>query len=91
MAVAINVAVLKLVNINALGQIVDKDDKNTTLLDIAKAPTKDFRVIPNDTTSAQSPNAVGFPTIEAYLEAEAASGFALAHMDQSRIVTQMIT
>ena len=91
MAVAIHVAVLRLVNINALKVVVDKNDPATTLNDIVKAPGTEFRVVPNGTGASESPNAINFPTIEAYLALEAASDFALAHMDQSRIITQMIT
>tara|TARA_R100001244_G_scaffold25113_2_gene25406 strand:- start:68875 stop:69150 length:276 start_codon:yes stop_codon:yes gene_type:complete len=91
MAVASHVAVLKLVNINGIGAVVDKSDPATTLQDIVKAPGTEFRVVENGTGAAESLNAVGFKTVAAYLEAEASSGYALAHMDQTWIITQMIT
>ena len=91
MAVEIRVAVLKLVNINGVGDVVDKDAPGTTLADIVKAPGTEFRVIANGTGASESPNATGFPTLEDYLAAEATDSFALAHLDQSRVITQMIT
>lgn len=37
---------------------------------------------------ATIPNSAGYPTIPAYITAEVAAGFRLAHMDQTYIVTQ---
>lgn len=91
MAVVSHVAVLRLVNTNSLGAVVDKSNPATTLADIVKAPGTEIRVVENGTGNAESSNAVGYKTVPAYLEAEAASGFALAHMDQTWIITQMIT
>lgn len=90
MAVEIRVASLELVNVTGTGQVINKNDPGTTLAAIAKT-SKDFRVKLNGTGFAESPNASGHPTIEAYLEAEAGDNFSLAYIDQSRIITQKIT
>lgn len=91
MAVEIRIAGLKLVNVSSDKKtVIDKDSPGTTLAAITKT-SKEFRVIRNGTGSAESPNSTGHPTIEAYLEAEAADNFSLAYIDQSRIITQKIT
>jgi hypothetical protein len=91
MAVSIRVANIKLTHVNALGNAVDKDAVGTTLETIRVSASQEHRVIPNGTGAAESPNSGGFPTVPAYLDAEAADDHALAYMDQYTIITQMIT
>jgi hypothetical protein len=56
--------------------------------------SSELRVLDNTTGQAGgsvAPNSGGHPKIAAYLEAEAADGFALATFDQTHIITHMIT
>jgi hypothetical protein len=72
-----------LFNVDPTGNVVTKDDPNTTLGTLLKTSTE-HRVIPDGTV----PNSTNYPTVKDYLVAEAASGFLLKHMDQYVIVTE---
>lgn len=79
MAVAIHVVhvgVFTTVN----GSVVNKND--ATINQMMRADTE-HRVIPD----ASIPSSANYPTVKAYLEAEASAGFKLSHMTQSMIVT----
>ena len=91
MPVSIRVANIKLTHVDSLGVAVDKDAVDTTLNKLRLSGSQEHRVIPNGTGSAESPNAAGFPTVAAYLAAEASDDHALAYLDQYTIITQMIT
>jgi hypothetical protein len=78
----IRIAYVKPVNINAVGQVVDKNDPSTTTSSIMNSQTE-MRVIPGP----HSPNSHDFPTIEAYLIREDSDAFVLNHMDNNMIVT----
>lgn len=91
MPVAIRMANIKLTHIDAMGVAVDKDDRNTSLDLLRRSASQEHRIIPNGTGVSESPNSGGFPSIPAYLAAEAGDAFALAYMDQYTIITQMIT
>jgi len=58
MAVSIRVAHLKLVNVDSVGNVFDKDSHNITLDDIRRSASKEYRIIRNGTGFAESPNAI---------------------------------
>lgn len=64
------------------GQRLDKNNPNTTINQL-KATSQDMLVIPDAAVASST----GYPTVKAYLEAEAALNFVLYHMDQSFIIT----
>lgn len=72
------------------GPVLLKNDPSVTMKQMAVA-SQEHRVIPRTTGPSSSTNSTGYPTIPAYLAAEAGDNFALAYMDQFTIVTQMIT
>jgi hypothetical protein len=79
-----------------MGAVVDKNDPTVrldkfTTRDVNRAITQEHRVIPNLTGAGSTASSADHPTIAAYLDAEAALGFAFAYMDQTQLVTQMIT
>lgn len=91
MPVVIHRVIVSLFWIDATGKALDKNDPNTKLNDIVKAPKHEHRIMPNLTGPVSTQSSDGHPTIDGYLQLEADAGFALAYMDQYSIVTQMIT
>ena len=90
MAVVTRFAYFGLVQALANGDVLDK---NATMKQRASA-SSEFRVLDNTTGQAggaAAPNSGNHPKLAAYLEAEAADGFAIAVLDQTHIITQMIT
>ena len=87
MAVEIHYVNVRLVWVNALGNVVDKNDPATRLNDIRLAVTQEHRIMLN----ANVANSAGDPTVEAYLALEASNDFAFAYMDQTQLITQKIT
>jgi hypothetical protein len=67
------------------GLRVDKTASTTTIKDTLQ--TENQHVIMPD---QGVPNSIGYPTIKAYLEAEAADGYISYHIDQYMIVTYQI-
>ncbi len=56
--------------------------------------SSEFRVFDNTDGKeggSPAPNSGGFPTLAAYLELEATDDFAIAVLDQTHIITHMIT
>ena len=78
----IRIAYVKPVNINPVGQVVDKNLKTTTLNSVMQTETQ-MRVVPG----SLSPNSHDYPTIEQYLIREDADSFVLNHMDNNIIIT----
>lgn len=64
------------------GQRIDKGSPNTTINQL-KNTSQDMLVIPDSAV----PSSANYPTVKAYLEAEAALNFVLYHMDQTFVVT----
>lgn len=64
------------------GAVVNKNDRNTSISDTLQTEHKHL-VIPDDAI----PNSAGYPTVDAYLKAEAVTNYVLFHMDQTTIVT----
>lgn len=92
MAVEIHYVNVGLFWVDAAGNVILKDDKNTKLSDFTKlAVTQEHRVIPNLDGSGSTNNSANHPKIEDYLVLEAADDFAFAYMDQTKIITQMVT
>lgn len=84
---AIHTANLRLVNLN--GNTIVYKNGDSTIGQISKS-NSDFRVFEYQSGSAPSAaqnNAKTAPTVHEYLEAEAALGFELVHMDQTFIIT----
>ena len=82
---------IRLVWLDAMGNVVLKDSNTTSLEDIRRAVTQEHRIEPNLTGSCSTANSADWPTVRDYLALEAASGFAVAYMDQYQLITQMIT
>lgn len=78
----IRIAYVKPVNINPVGQIVDKNLNTTTISSVMQTETQ-MRVTPGPL----SPNSHDHPTIEQYLIREDADSFVLNHMDNNMIIT----
>lgn len=68
--------------VNASGQIIDR---NVATIGEMLNVRREFLVIP----STVSPNSSGHPSIQAYLELEAADGYDVAYMDQGIIITTL--
>ena len=79
---AVHVARVGLFTVDQNGTRIDKSSPNTTINQL-RASRQEMLVIP-DAAIASSAN---YPTVKTYLEAEAAAGFKLQHMDQSYVVT----
>lgn len=88
MAVEIRVARLGLVQVKPDGTVTRKSD--ATLKDMLRFETQE-RVLDNTTGDSAAPNSGNHPTIEEYLELEAADEFTLAYLDQNKIITQKVT
>lgn len=88
MAVEIRVARLGLVQVKPDGTVIRKSD--ATLKDMLRFETQE-RILDNTTGDSAAPNSGNFPTIEEYLELEAANEFTLAYLDQNKIITQKVT
>lgn len=80
-AIGCHYARVGLVQVNALGVVVDKN--NTSIKGMLDASSQ-HRVLP-DVDNA--PNSTGSPTIPDYVIAEAADGYIVGYMDQNSIVT----
>lgn len=81
----IRIAYIKPVNINPVGQIVDKNLNTTTLSSVMQTETQ-MRVIPG----SLSPNSHDHPTIEQYLIREDVDSYVLNHIDNNMIITYNI-
>ena len=66
----------------ANNQRINKNSPSTTFNQL-KNTSMEALVIPD----SGIPSSAGYPTIKEYLEAEAAAGYTLRHMDQSFIIT----
>ena len=90
MAVSIRVARLALVQVKPDGTVFRKNDKSTKNRDLLNFSTEE-RVLDNTLGFSAAPNSTGHPTLEEYLEREAADDHAIAYIDQNKIITQEIT
>lgn len=79
---AVHVAYMQQVSVDANGNRIDKAAGSTTLRDVANANIE-WRVMPDVTI----PSSANYPTLGAYLAAEEALGFRLQFMSQTVIVT----
>ena len=79
---SVHVAVIRLVNVDGKGNLVDKS--TATIAQVMKAPGTVQRVFESESGSAPNANA---QSITQYLVDEDAQGFNLLHMDQTYIVT----
>lgn len=80
MSIACHIVRVSLKTVNDLGQPVDK---TTASIQGMLHTHSEHRVYPSES----SPNSANYPTIETYLQAEAADDFILGFMDQGIIVT----
>lgn len=71
-------------NSAAINQFLDRNDGTLS-------PKLSFSTEHRILEDAAIPNSVGFPTIKAYIEAEAEDDFQLMHLDQYIIVTSDLT
>lgn len=82
MALNVHVARVGIFNVDSSGTRIDKSNPNTSINQL-KSTRQDALVIQD----ANIANTSGYPTIKAYLEAEASSGYELLYMDASFIIT----
>lgn len=83
---------IRLVWLDAMDNVILKDDVNTSHEDMRRAIKQEHRIEPNTPPGAASTsNSANWPTLRDYLAAEASDGFAVAYMDQFQLITQMIT
>jgi len=68
-----------LVHVGPQGSVIQKSESIKAQLNFST----EHRVIPKSTV----PNSADYPTVEAYIEAEAADDFILRHLGQYMIVT----
>lgn len=82
---AIRVARVGLFTTDLSGNRIDKCCNSVSINEL-KHTSQEFLVLPDPSL----PNTIGYPTIAAYLQLEANSGFSLQHIDQSFVITQPI-
>ena len=92
MPVSIHHVTVGLVWISSTGDVLVKNDPSTKLSHFTKgALRQEHRVFPNLTGAASSANSANYPTVREYLALEASDDHAFSYMDQTQIITQMIT
>lgn len=82
MAIGVHIARVGFFQIDSVGNVLKKNDPSVTLGQ-AMSGSSDHRIIEDAAISTTS----GYPTVKAYLEAEAANDYVLEHMDQNMIIT----
>lgn len=82
---AIHVARLGLFTTDSSGNRIDKCCNSVSINEL-KQTSQDFLVLPD----SNLPNTSGYPTIKAYLEAEAVDGYVVKHLDQSIVITEFV-
>ncbi len=80
MAVGIHIATIVMKPVNQAGQVVNRQQASCAEM---LRVTSEMRILEDATI----PNTADFPTVKAYLEAEAGDDYVLNHMDQSQIIT----
>ena len=81
---AIHTVYVKPTLIDFNGNVVDKDDPQTTIQQVVDAEETQIRVIPD----ASVPNSMNWPTIKQYLAMENSSGFFPKTVSATVIVTE---
>ena len=81
---AVHTVYVKPTLIDSNGNIVDKDDPQTTIQQVAEAVETDIRVIPDPAV----PSSLNWPTIEQYLQLEDAAGYSPRTVAATLIVTE---
>jgi len=90
---AIHVAQIVLVQIDSetglpfkkeTAKLSDYTSPKSVSITRARDFSTEHRILPD----VAIPNSANYPTIKAYLEAEAGGGFKFAHMDQTYVITQ---
>ncbi len=82
MAIGIHVVRVGLFTVDSNNTRIDKNSASTTINQL-KNTRHEFLVIPDAAITTSS----SYPTVQAYLEAEAVLGYVLYHIDQTMIVT----
>jgi hypothetical protein len=82
---------IQLVWVDAMGNVILKNDSSTTIDDIKKAVEQQHRIVANVSGPTSTINSQNWPKLRDYLAAEASDNFAVAYMDQYQLITQMIT
>ena len=92
MAVSIHHVIVGLVWIDSTGSVIVKNEVTTKLSDFTKgALRQEHRILPNLSGPGSTPSSTNYPTVAQYLDLEASLDHAFAYMDQTQIITQMIT
>jgi hypothetical protein len=84
MAIPIHVARIGLMPVNSVGTVVNK---NTATIGEMTQCSSEERVI----VDLLLPNTTANPTPKTYLELEAADGYVVYHLDQTYIITYLIS
>lgn len=85
MAIGVHVARVNFVTVNAAGQFVDKnaDTANPATIGEMLDIRNEHRILPDPAI----PNSVDYPSVPAYIEAEAGNNYVVHYMDQNKIIT----
>ena len=78
--VAVHVAYIQLMPVDPMGNVLDKS--TATIKGMMTANTEPRVIADPDIASS-----AGNPTVKSYIEAEAAAGFGVRHLDQTMIIT----
>lgn len=77
--------------VDSMGNVIDKNHPSTKLETLRLVSTQEHRILANTSGPCSTINSANFPSIPAYLQAEADDGFAVAYVDQYTVITQKIT
>jgi uncharacterized protein YmfQ (DUF2313 family) len=86
MAVSIHLATFGLYQVKSDGTIFQRGKDNVTIGEACNLNTQE-RVTQNN----NKPNTTGYPTLEEYLNREAADGYQVKIINQSYVVTEKVT
>lgn len=85
---AIEVANIRLVNVNGVGNIVYKSDTISNVISNINQEHRVFEAEPGSAQNAAAEGATTAPTVTAYLKQEDSDGRSVVYMDQYTIITQ---
>ena len=85
MAIGIHVVRVNIVPVNSAGQFIDKNAETTNPATIGEMTdfNNEHRIIPDIAIA----NSADYPSVPAYIEAEAGINFVVHYMDQNMIIT----
>jgi hypothetical protein len=84
MAVGIHIVRVAFLKVDGAGTVIDKNSPETTLKGHLTG-SHEHRVIPD----SNIPNSASYPTVKAYLDAEALDEYVLQYLDQNTVITYL--